>query len=108
MRAGKMDRRIRLYEPVQTVDTIGTPSLTWTDRGVVCAGSAPIRDGERFANSEVMASATHRFTLRASALSRSINAKWQLTYDNRRFDIVATKEIGRDQGVEITASARAD
>jgi SPP1 family predicted phage head-tail adaptor len=103
-----MDRMITLLEPVQSVDAIGSPIVTWTDRGKVPASSMPIRDGERFANSEVMASATHRFQTRYSMLTASVNAKWRLSFEGRGFDVVAVKELGRLEGVEITASARAD
>ena len=103
-----MDARIGLREPVQSVDAIGTPVETFTDRGSVWAHVMPVRDSERFANSEVTASLTHRFQVRHSALTAAINAKWRLVYRDRNHDIVAVKEIGRNEGFEITASARAD
>lgn len=33
---------------------------------------------------------------------------WWLTFDGRTFDIVGIKEIGRREGIEITAAARAE
>ena len=108
MIAGRLDARLGLFEPTQGVDAIGAPVETWVDRGSVWAHVMPLRDAERFANSEVTASLTHRFHVRRSSLTSEINAKWRVVYDGRNHDVVAVKEIGRNVGFEITASARAD
>ena len=108
MMAGNLDSRVTLFEPALGVDSIGSPLITWTDRGSVAASAKPISDGERRTNSEVMAVQTHRFQIRYSALTNQVNAKWELEFDGRRFGIVGKKEIGRRVGFEITASARAD
>lgn len=105
--AGKLDRRITLERSTLSDDGLSQVE-TWAPLAEVWAGMTPISDGERWRAGEVGATATHRFVIRHSSTSATLNPKDRLIYEGRTFNISGTKEIGRREGIEITASARAD
>lgn len=82
---------------------------TWADYDLpVWAAKKDISDGERWRAQAVAAMITTRFQVRYSPLTASITAKDRLTCNGREYDITGIKDIGRREGFEITASARAD
>jgi SPP1 family predicted phage head-tail adaptor len=108
MDAGKLDRRIVLQRPTVTADETGQEVATWATLSTVWAAKLNVSDGERMAASEVAAQIDLRFQIRWSTTVADLNAKDRLTFEGRIFDIVGTKELGRREGIEISASARAD
>lgn len=108
MRAGDLDRRVTIERFTTTRDDFNNPVPDWAVLATVSASVEHIRDAERWTAQEVGASATMRFQIRYSSTVADLNAKDRLVYDGDTFDIVAVKEIGRRQGLEITAAARAD
>ena len=84
-------------------------SETWTDYGdAVWASKADISDGERWRAGEVSAQVTTRFRVRWNGTTSAITPKDRLACEGREYDITGIKEIGRREGLEITAAARAD
>jgi SPP1 family predicted phage head-tail adaptor len=108
MEAGRMDRRVTLRRATTAPDAFNTPIETWSDLATVWAEARPISDRERLAAAEVAASITHRFTIRWSTSMADLSPRDRLIFDGRDHDITAVKEIGRRDGIEITASARSD
>lgn len=108
MRAGDLDRQVRLERFTETRDAFNNPVEAWTTLATVRAAVEYIRDGERWTAQEVGAAATLRFRIRYSSTVADLNAKDRLIYDGDTFNIMAVKEIGRREGLEITAAARAD
>ncbi|WP_418885044.1 phage head closure protein [Aurantimonas endophytica] len=108
MDAGRMDRRITLERFTETRDAFNEPVQTWAPLATVWASKEDIRDGERWSAQEVGAEVTTRFRVRWSSVVADLNPKDRVQFDGRTYDIVAVKEIGRREGLEITASARAD
>jgi SPP1 family predicted phage head-tail adaptor len=110
MRAGKLDRRITIQRATETRDGFNNVTLTWpgTVIATVWASKEDVRDSERFSSQEVGAEITTRFQIRWSSDVENVNPKDRVVYDGRPYDIVAVKEIGRREGLEITASARSD
>lgn len=59
-------------------------------------------------SAEVGATITARFRIRWSPDVAALSPVWWLVFEGRNFDISGAKEIGRRDGIEITASARAE
>jgi SPP1 family predicted phage head-tail adaptor len=108
MLAGALDRLVTLQRATMANDSFNTPVPTWGDLATVWAAAVPVSDRERLAASEVSASITHRFTIRWTSGVSDLSPTDRLTFDGRTFDIFGVKEIGRREGLEITAMARAD
>lgn len=103
-----MDRKIVLQRFTETRDAFNEPVKTWATLATRSASYEPIRDGERFRASETAADASARFVIRYSATVADLNPKDRLTFNGDTYEIVNVKEIGRREGIEITAAARAD
>lgn len=106
--AGKMDRRITLERFVTSPDQHNEPVKIWTALATRAASYEPLSDGERFRAGETAATASARFVIRYAAKVADLNPKDRLTFGGVVYDIVRVKEIGRREGLEITANARAD
>jgi SPP1 family predicted phage head-tail adaptor len=106
--AGKMDRRITLERFTETVDQFNEPVKAWGALATRWASYEPISDGERFRAGETAATASARFVIRHSATVADLNPKDRLTFDGAAWQILHVKEIGRREGIEISATVRAD
>jgi len=106
--AGDLDRRVTLERFTTTVDSFNEPVKAWGVLAVRAASYEPIKDGERFRAGETAATASARFVIRYSAAVANLNPKDRLTFDGDTWQILHVKEIGRREGLEITATVRAD
>jgi SPP1 family predicted phage head-tail adaptor len=106
--AGKLDRKIILQRSTETVDEYNEPVKTWATLATRSASYEPLSDGEKFRASETAAEASARFVIRYSAAVADLNPKDRLTFEGAAWEIVRVKEIGRREGLEITAGKRAD
>lgn len=106
---GDRDRRIVILR-ASTVQDPGTGEQveTWAPLDTVWAAKKDVSDGERMKAAEVSAEISTRFTIRWSSAVSSVNPKDRVQYDGRTYDIYSVKEIGRQEGLEITGTARAD
>lgn len=108
MQAGPLDRRVQFLRATLADDGLASAE-TWDDYGLpVWASKADISDGERWRAGEVAAHITTRFRVRWSQFTADITPKDRLECEGRTYDITGIKEIGRREGIEITAAARAD
>jgi SPP1 family predicted phage head-tail adaptor len=107
MQAGKLDRRVTIERATMADDGFGQ-APTWAELATVWASKRDVSDAERFASGEVAAQITTRFRIRWSSVVAGIDPRDRLICEGRTYDIVAVKEIGRREGLEITAAARAD
>lgn len=108
MRAGPLDRKIILERFTETRDAFNEPVKTWATLATRSASYTPLSDGEKFSASETAATASARFVIRYSAVVADLDPKDRLTFDGVVYQILRVKEIGRREGLEITAGARAD
>lgn len=108
MRAGKLDRRVTLERFTTTTDSYNEPVKSWATLAVRSASFEPVSDGERMRSSEVTATASARFQIRHSTVVADLNPKDRLIFDGVTYQILNVKEIGRREGIEISAVARAD
>lgn len=110
MEPGKRDRRIVLKRAggATGTDPFGNP-IPGPDVEITrWAEYLPVSDRERLAAMEVSAEYTARFRILWSAAVAGLNPTWWLTFDGRDYDIAGVKELGRREGLEITANTRAD
>ncbi len=108
MKSGDLDRRIAIERATVTVNGYNEEVRSWTILATVWAAVWPIADGERWRAGEVGATVTHRFRIRWSSTVSDITPADRISFDGRIFEISGSKEIGRREGIEITASARAE
>jgi SPP1 family predicted phage head-tail adaptor len=115
--AGKLDRRITIRRQAQARDAygelvkdeLGHPVLEWCDMTTVWASKTDIRDAERIAAQQVGSTITSRFQIRWSERVDDLTPRDRLRYpaiSGPEWNITAVKEIGRREGLEITAAAR--
>lgn len=109
MRAGELDSRVQFRRATLHDDGFGMVEI-WSDHGApVWAKKTDISDGERWRADEVQAQITTRFKVRWSTFSAALTPKDRLVCEGVEYDITGIKEVGaRREGLEITASARAD
>lgn len=107
MQAGALDRRIRLLSyRAGAANDFGEPgSPTWDQAAVLWASKRDLSDAERVAAQAVGAILTTRFVVRSSTITRAIKPQDRIEYDGRTYDVVSQKEIGRRDGIEITAAS---
>lgn len=108
MQAGKLDRRVVLQRFTETRDEYNEPVQTWATLATRSASFEPLSDGERLRSGQVGATATARFVIRYSTAVADLDAKDRLTFDGDTYAILHVKPLGRREGLEITATARAD
>lgn len=108
MRAGELDRRITIQRATTTTNAFNEPVQTWADLVTVAAGKQDVRDSERWAAGEVGADITTRFQIRWSSTVANVDERDRLLFDGRVYGIQHVKEIGRREGLEITATARSE
>ena len=108
MDAGRLDRRIVLSRATSTVNGFNEPVYSWATLATVWAQMVPVNDGERMRAGETLANIQARFTIRWSATTATVDPRDRLTFNRREYDINGVKLIGRNEYIEITATARAE
>jgi head-tail adaptor len=110
LKAGSLDRRLTLRRRQAGAKSgFGTPSTVWADLASdIACRRTPLLDAERTRAAQVGATVTDRFVIRWARAWADVNPKDQLVCEGVSFNIVAVKELGRREGLEITATAAAD
>lgn len=116
MQAGRLDRRILLEEPQQmgTTDS-GQPIVKWLPVGTVWARREPLKGQERFLADQVAAHVDTRFTIRyrsgVTPEKRIRDLSDPIVQEEgvgRVYDITQVLELGRREGLQVFAEARAE
>ena len=104
MRSGELDRRIVLQSPSATRSATGAEVTTWADVATVWAAVKREKGGESDAAEarQQMAAVVFRIRWRAGVLPG-----WRVSFDGRLFDVADVRELGRREGLELVAAARA-
>ena len=108
MDAGRLDRRIVLKRASSTLNGFNEPVYSWATLATVWAQMVPVNDGERMRAGETLADMQARFIIRWSAKAATVDPRDRLTFNEREYDINGVKLIGRNEYIEITATARAE
>lgn len=108
MESGRLDRRITLQRAVATQDaTTGEQVLTWADEATIWAAVEPLSGSELFRAQQLEAKADTRFLLRYRP-NVTPAGTLRISYAGRTYDIRSVAEIGRQEGLELVAEARAE
>ena len=103
--AGKRDRRVQFLRASVIDGGMRERRGAFIPYGsAVWASKTPISDGERFRADAVARNQTDRFVVRYSALTASIKGTDRLVCEGVTYGIAGLKEIGRREGIEITAT----
>ena len=109
MDAGRLDRRVALRRATGgSVNDMNEPVEVWTTLATVWANVKPVSDGERLRAGETLAQMQSRFTIRYSTTTANVDPRDRLIYGGREYDINGVKFEGRNNLIEITATARAE
>jgi SPP1 family predicted phage head-tail adaptor len=108
MKSGPLDRRVTIKRATTTANSFGEGVKTWATLATVWASQSPVSDAERVQSGQITADAQMRFRIRYSRAVADVNPKDRLEIGGKVFEIWGVKEIGRREGLEISATARAD
>lgn len=107
MTAGKLDKRITLQRAAYQDDGFSSQGQkTWSDLATVWAEATPLRDSERIAAGQVLATIAYRFRIRFSTTVADLGPEDRIMFRGREFDIHGVKPAGkRDEYLEISAAS---
>lgn len=105
IRAGLLDRRIRIERRVERVDDSGQVVLDWVKRAEVWARVEPLGGRENFGQDQFVATGDLRFTIRWRS---DVTPLERIVYDGREYDIVTVADVGRREALLVVGSARTE
>ena len=105
MKAGKMDRQIIIKKKTVTENDFGEPIETWSDLDTVWAKKKELRGTERYAAKQTIAGIDAVYTIRWRPDISPLNI---FECEGKEYDIYACLELGRKEGLELYAGARAE
>ena len=110
MQAGKLDRRITLQKlTLGTLNAVGEAEEVYTEIGSVWARVMNVKGDEIQGSSEIKGRMTKKFQVRYSTDILDLNTKGRVVFDGVTYEIDSPAfELGRREGLEFTATARAD
>ena len=111
MDAGALDRRLTIRRATRTQNALGETVETWADVATVWASKVDKATAEADARGSGEARAatiTTHFAVRWSATTATVSALDRVVCAGRDFDVHGVREIGRREGLEIIAMARAE
>lgn len=108
MDAGNLDRWLTLRQRVVATNALNEDEATFVDLARVRASKKDLSDGEKVRAQQVGSEITTRFQIRWSVNWSALNPKDRVECEGREYEVVGVKELGRREGIEITANARTD
>ena len=102
MNIGSLDRRVTIRTFTEAPDASGQPVITWSDLITVAASKRDVTARERFAARQELAQQTSVFRIRHRT---DVTVEMRLVYDSKTYDIQGLAELGRREGLDITARA---
>lgn len=106
--ASRMDRRVRILQPVKSKDGYNSDIVTWHPLVSCWAEVTPIKDSERLRAGEELSLKASRFLIRYSGQVSRVDPTFRLMFDGVEYDINGVKEVGRRLYLELTATARGE
>lgn len=109
MPAGTMDRKIRIDQAQDVRAASGEMTRTWLPLFTAWAERTPLNGSELYQAQQLAAKVDTRYRMRyRSGVSASADFALYDMSDGRTYDITAVIEIGRREGIELLATARAE
>lgn len=100
MQAGRLDRRISIQAPTEVRDEYGGSTTTWDELREVWAAYIPLRGQELFAAQQVTPEAQVKFR---TIWYDGVDERMRIVFEGKNYGIEYVAEIGRRDGLEITA-----
>lgn len=100
IRSGRLDRTVVIQSATVAQDSIGAEKKTWSTLATVPAEYIPVGGSEAIAGNILQSQKTARFIIRYRS---DVTVKNRLTFESDTWDISYLREIGRREGLEITA-----
>ncbi len=107
MRAGRLNKRVMLEQPVTTTDAYGGTTTTWQEVGTRWAGVEPLRGKEFFEAQAAQSEVEVRVVVRYDSAIAGVDATWRVVYGSRVFEVESAINTGeRDEQIEIMCKER--
>lgn len=103
MRAGPLDRIITLFRPGAAVDDGYTSKPALENEGTRKARFIPERVSEIYAGGGRQAQVPIVLEVRSDPLTRQIDTGWRIEFEGKNYDVTGAQEIGRRNGIRISA-----
>jgi len=98
MKAGKLDRRVILQQPVETQNSVGEIVIAFQTFATVWAEVLPLNGREYFAAQQFVPEAQLKIFIRWIT---GVNEKFKVVHDDVAYDIMYIAEIGRREGIQL-------
>jgi SPP1 family predicted phage head-tail adaptor len=105
VRAGLLDRRVRLERRHEVTDDSGQVVVQWEPIADVWARVEPLGGREAFGQQQWVATGDLRFTVR---WRDDIDPLHRVVHEGRAYDVVSVAEDGRREALLIVGRARAE
>lgn len=105
LRAGLLDRRVRLERRQEETDDSGQSVARWLPLAEVWARVEPLGGREGFGQQQFVATGDVRFTIR---WRDDVTPLHRVVYDGQEFDVVSVAEDGRREAILIVARGRTE
>jgi SPP1 family predicted phage head-tail adaptor len=93
MRAGLLNRRLKIERPQVVKNSVGEEITTWQDYATVWASIEPIRGNEALRAGQVLAEMDTRIKIRWSEGVKNIEENWRLSHEGIIYNIVSIANI---------------
>lgn len=103
MRAGSLDQRITLQQPVLSRDDYGHETISWQPAATVWANVQALRGREYFAAAAVQKELTIKIKIRHRA---DIANTWRILHKGATYNIEAVIPLGRLEYQELMCNER--
>ena len=103
MNPGGMDRRVTIERYTATTDSWGHPTKTWSTLAEVWAQKKEVRAVERTEQAQIVALSFTQFRIR---YRNDVDTTMRISYGSQYYYITAVKELGRQEGLEISTEFR--
>jgi SPP1 family predicted phage head-tail adaptor len=100
MQAGRMDRRIKIERRVETQNAYGEAVITYDLLAELWAEKRFVSGREVFASNQFIEQGTVIYRIR---YFKGVNEKCRIVDNEDTYDIVYISELGRREGLELTA-----
>jgi SPP1 family predicted phage head-tail adaptor len=107
MRAGALNRRLSIDQPVISQNETGEEIINWSERAVVWASIEPIRGKEALIAGANLASMDTKIRFRWSrTVDELLSSKWRMRYKGTIYDVVSLVQIATGKReVEVLAKS---
>ena len=105
VRAGLLDRRVRLERRHEETDESGQSVVRWLPLGLAWARVEPLGGREGFGQQQWVASGEVRFTLR---WRDDLTPLHRIVHEGREYDVVSVADDGRREALLVVGRARTE